>query len=333
MFKLKPTLYDEVSDGGSSGGTSSQSDGNASSTPASPSNAPSKPGFNPFAPSTHKPSAGSEPSVNADGASVARVAPAASGAIDASKTGLGAGGATGDSGAPVSPGVPFGAAAPPAQPAVVPQVNLSPEAIAALRQQSAPQGGQPARPQVTDAEFKRQFNVVEVDPAMFEGTFGFQGSPQQVASLNNLLQASARQAVTITRHLLEQQKSEIMAAIAPVQQTITQQTEERMVGEFYGEYPHLREYHTLCQEIVAGIRARGQKFNSPKEAYKFVAETAVKLAKINVTPQAPGAPATTQQPSVQPAVSRPMTTTSVGGRSGTGGSATPQKTTAERVFG
>lgn len=223
----------------------------------------------------------------------------------------------------------------PSVPQTPPIIGMSQEQlqqIIAARQQ--PQQQAPAEPQISDEEFRQKFNIYTASEQAFERTFGIKPSQEQLAAYNEHLQAVARQAVTINRFLLDQRVKELQTQFQPVQQTIEQQRAQQYFNEFVGEYPGLKDYGPLLKEITDAAQARGMKFNSIGEAKTFVAAQAAKLLgkqvgdfKIAGVPVA-GNNQTTQSQSG----SRAMSTTSMGGRSGTSGGAAPTQSTAERLF-
>lgn len=238
--------------------------------------------------------------------------------------------------APVSQPTSQPAASPaPSAPPTPPIIGMSQEQlqqIIAARQQ--PQQQAPAEPQISDEEFRQKFNIYTASEQAFERTFGIKPSQEQLAAYNEHLQAVAKQAVTINRFLLDQRVKELQTQFQPVQQTIEQQRAQQYFNEFVGEYPGLKDYGPLLKEITDAAQARGMKFNSIGEAKNFVAAQAAKLLgkqvgdfKIASVPTG-GNNQTTQSQSG----SRAMSTTSMGGRSGTSGGAAPAQSTAERLF-
>lgn len=214
------------------------------------------------------------------------------------------------------------------------QVVMSSEQLqqlaASMRQPAAPaaQGA----PQMSEADFKKQFNVFEADSKSYENTFGVQPTPAQLAAYNDHLQAVARQAVTINRHLMDQRIDELRNQFQPVQQQFRQQSEQQVFNDFVVDYPGLKEYGPLLREITDAAVARKMQFDSIPEAKQFVAAQAAKLLGKHVDSfrAAPSSPST--QTTSQQSGNRSMSTTSMGGRSGASGGAAPTQSTAERLF-
>lgn len=221
-------------------------------------------------------------------------------------------------------------------PAPTPVIGMTQEQLqqilAAQRQTQTPTT--PAQPAMSDEEFRQKFNIYTASEQAFERTFGIKPSAEQLAAYNEHLQSIARQAVTINRHLMEQKITELQSQIKPVQQTIEQQKAQQYFTEFTQEYPGLKDYGPLLKEITDAAMARGMRFNTLGEAKTFVAAQAAKLLGKQVNdfkiavPVAGGNNQTTQPQSG----SRAMSTTSMGGRSGTSGGAAPNQSTAERLF-
>lgn len=216
-------------------------------------------------------------------------------------------------------------------------VTMTPEQLqqlaASIRQPAVPAAS--GQPEFTEADFKKQFNVFEADAKSFENTFGVVPTPAQLAAYNDHLQAVARQAVTINRHLMDQRIAELQSQLQPVQQQFRQQTEQQIFNDFVTDYPGLKDYGNLLREITVAAQARGMKFNSLSEAKQFVAAQAAKVLNRSVdsfkaSASSSGQPSTQTTP--QQSGTRSMSTTSMGGRSGASGGAAPTQSTAERLF-
>jgi hypothetical protein len=201
---------------------------------------------------------------------------------------------------------------------------------ASMRQPAA--SAQQGAPQMSEADFKKQFNVFEADSKSYEATFGVAPTPAQLAAYNDHLQAVARQAVTINRHLMDQRIDELRTQFQPVQQQFRQQSEQQVFNDFVADYPGLKEYGPLLREITDAAVARKMQFNSIPEAKQFVAAQAAKLLgkHVDTFRAAPNSPSTQTTP--QQSGNRSMSTTSMGGRSGASGGAAPTQSTAERLF-
>ena len=201
---------------------------------------------------------------------------------------------------------------------------------ASMRQPAAPaaQGA----PQMSEADFKKQFNVFEADSKSYENTFGVQPTPAQLAAYNDHLQAVARQAVTINRHLMDQRIDELRNQFQPVQQQFRQQSEQQVFNDFVVDYPGLKEYGPLLREITDAAVARKMQFDSIPEAKQFVAAQAAKLLGKHVDSFRAAPNSSSTQTTSQQSGNRSMSTTSMGGRSGASGGAAPTQSTAERLF-
>ena len=281
-------------------------------------------GANPFAPSN---TPASEPSQQAP------IAPASSPEVTSPSKDTDVGTGTGRQ-VPVTPTqAPTLTPSPSAPPQVVMSEQQLQSILAARNQPAAAQSQ--GQPQMSDDEFRSQFNIYTATEQTFENTFGVKPTPNQLAAYNDHLQAIARQAVTINRYLMDQKVSELRQQIQPVQQTFQEQRAQQHFSDFVGEYPGLKDYGPLLKEITDAAKARGMSFNNVGEAKNFVAAQAAKLLGKNVNDfklavaQTGGTP---NQTTSQQSGTRPMSTTSMGGRSGSSGGAAPTQTTAERLF-
>lgn len=215
-------------------------------------------------------------------------------------------------------------------------VQLSPEQLQQLIQAARPpaQSAEQAQPPMTEGEFKKLFNIFEATPEMYEAILGVKpDNPQRVTALNDALQSVSRQSITILRHLMDQRFKEMDGRFQPVQATIQQQREQQAFQEFTTEYPGLKDYGPMLREIVDAARSRGMSFTNLNDAKTYVAAQAAKLLGKQVTDfkTAPATQGTNNQTSQQSGT-RSMSTTSMGGRSGSSGGAAPSQTTAERLF-
>lgn len=226
-----------------------------------------------------------------------------------------------------------------------PAVALTPEQLqtlaASMRAPAAPVvPQQPAA--MTEAEFKKQFNVYEATADDYQSILGV--APQnagQVEAFNRALQSVARQAVTINRTLMDDRiaklEAQLESRLGPVTQSHEQQREATIERNFLTQYPGLSDYKPLLREIATAAQARGMKFNNEQEMQQFAAAQAGKLlgrdpATFRVATMPQGGQQTTQTRTVQPSGARTMSTTSMGGRSGQTGGAAPVQSTAERIF-
>lgn len=293
---------------------SAGSGGGAATTTTIPAEPASAPGFNPF---DTTPTAAPAPIATTPVATVtapALVAPVA---------------ATPTAPAAVAPVVPTAPAPVTLQPDQLQQL------IAAARGPSV-NGQPPATPPMSTEDFKRAFNVFEATPETYEAILGVKpDSPARLQALNDALQAVSRQSVTIMRHLMGKEltglQEKFQGQIAPVAQSFQAQNEEKLKTDFLTTYPGLKDWTPAIRAVVDAVRSRGLKFNTPQEGMEHVAaETARVLGKDLTWAKTALAGPSAQAPSQQP-VTRQMSTMSMGGRSGTSGSATPVST-AERLF-
>jgi hypothetical protein len=209
-----------------------------------------------------------------------------------------------------------------------------------LRPQAAPTQQPQTKPQMTDEEFAKAFNIHKTTAEEYEAIIGIKpDSPARIAALDATLQAVSRQSVTLARAMVDQAKQELLGQIQPAREAMLQQQGREYHAQFVASNPDLKDYTPLLQEIVASTKAKIDSgampnFRSPAEAAVFVANTARKLLNIQA-PQPGVQPAQSQQqpPSRQQGGSRSMSTTSMGGRTGSNGGATPVQTLAEKFFG
>jgi len=216
-----------------------------------------------------------------------------------------------------------------AQPGNVTMTNeqltqLAAQMVKGMPQMQAPTAVQQQPQQITpeqQAEFDRQFNVVRVTPERFQAIMGFApASPEQMKALETILHDVARMSNAMTNYqvqqTIQQREQAAMGRIAPIETYFRQQQAAAIESEFYKGNPDLKDFGDLCGEVAASMNARGERF--PDQA------TAIKTLATRVRDLLTKARGGTPPPKGQGAVARKaMPTTSMGGRTGTGGSQTP----------
>lgn len=206
-------------------------------------------------------------------------------------------------------------------------------------QQAAAQGQQQQRPQMSQEEFNKAFNVVQLTDKDFATITGYvPDKPEQVAALNTFAQNIVKQALTMAQvHIqsvtqsLEQRFGQ---QVAPLTQQREAQVGAQLKSEFFQTHTDLKDLDALVEEVANNVKASGRTFADKESAFKFVADK-VRLLVPNRAPvtsqQQTGATASNQG---QQVVTRQMTPTSVGGQAGaSGGSATAPITDAKSIFG
>lgn len=221
---------------------------------------------------------------------------------------------------------PAGAAV---QPATLPALDAKTiaEAVAAGVKGVLPQQQQSQQPQVSEAELAKQFNIYTATPEVFESILGFKPErPEQVAALNTAFQGLVKQAVTIAAAMQERSLTTFRDSLNPYISATTSTEAERQRTIFTQENPDLVGYDALVKQQYELAKANGIKFASVDQARKYIADqTRSTLKTLGITPAAPTTNGTnTTKPGQAP--DRQMAPTSMGGRSGSGGSASKPTT-------
>lgn len=217
---------------------------------------------------------------------------------------------------------------PPAAPSFTPE-----QIAAAVRAGIEPLVQKPTTPALTDEQVAQQLGVVSVTDATYEAILGVKPStPAQVKALNDYGQAIAKQAVTIANLITQQQMQQFRDSMTPYIQATREAEASRQRETFFKEHPTLTGYEALVKQVFSTALAEGRKFPDAAQARKYVADTTAALLKSSgITPQARpagggGTPQRTQTPQT-----RPMSPTSMGGRSG--GSPGKPASAMEAVWG
>jgi len=259
-------------------------------------------------------------------------------------------GSTGN--APETPVVetkPVTPVAAPTTPAVTPtaptQQQLTPDQIADLATQAAARHAQANRPVETPAqqqgmsqeEFNKTFNVLNVDAKGFQDMFGFAPeNAQQIANVNNAFQGAVKQAVKMATYLAGQEvaklRTELTGQVAPIVNQQKNNRENALRQGFVAANADLKDYMPLVETIAKQMVTEGRKFQNETQLFSEVAKHVRGLLRM---PTAQAAQGTVQTPQSQPNT-RQMATVSTGGQSSgapttTSGRGAPS--TAKTLFG
>ena len=234
------------------------------------------------------------------------------------------------------------------QPQHVAPASLTPQQIAEIAAQAAarvnPQTQQAApRPQLTQEEYDRTFNVTKVDAKRFEAIIGYAPEkPEQVAAFNSYGQEIARQALTMANalfeHKLAELKSEFQGQINPMQTLHRQQFERQLESDFLTFAPDLKDYRSLYEMVgkttAADIKAGTMpQFDTKDALFKFVADKTRSLLPASVLQTTNGASPQGGTPQTQQTTQRRMTTASTGGQVSAGTSSATKQNDAQTIFG
>jgi hypothetical protein len=194
---------------------------------------------------------------------------------------------------------------------------------------------QQAQPQLTDEQLRQQLGVFTATEETYEQLLGVKpDSPARVAALNNVLQAVAKQAVTISNLMTQKALADYQQSLNPYITAVQTAEADRQKSLFFKDYPQLTGFEQVVQEQYQLAKMSGQKFPTVEAARKYVADKAIeRLKSVGVNPQAPAAQPTQTTQTTSPNTSRQMTTTSVGGRSGASATGKSPANTVEAVWG
>jgi hypothetical protein len=227
---------------------------------------------------------------------------------------------------------------PPVMPPTAQQPAMDPTAIAKAVAEGLrgvlPQQQQ-AQPQLTDEQLRQQLGVFTATEETYEQLLGVKpDSPARVAALNNVLQAVAKQAVTISNLMTQKALADYQQSLNPYITAVQTAEADRQKSLFFKDYPQLTGFEQVVQEQYQLAKMSGIKFPTVEAARKYVADKAIeRLKSVGVNPQAPAAQPTQTTQTTSPNTSRQMTTTSVGGRSGASATGKSPANTVEAVWG
>lgn len=175
----------------------------------------------------------------------------------------------------------------------------------------------PPQPQMTQAEFNQKMNIVEVTPEMCQ-EIGL--PPESAPKMNALVQAIAKQAMTVAAYHQQLRFEQLQQQFAPVQSYMQQQQEQALRSQFMEANPQFKGYEPLLENVYAKMIADGFRANTPQELFAEVTRRGDDLLKkLNLAPS--GSPtASSAVPSrgqATPGKSR-MSPLPSGGQGGTG---------------
>lgn len=178
---------------------------------------------------------------------------------------------------------------------------------------------QPQQRQYTQEEYDRHFNVYrpkgELIKAIREGD-----EAAALVAVNDMVNGIVKHAVTMAHYSNLAQREEIEQRLSPALQYIQRAQVEQWKKEFLDQNKDLVGYEPIMTQIADAAKARGVKFKTKEEAFKFVAdETKKVIATIPGLQKGGAAPAAAAQPGQQSQRQSRMPALSRGGQGGVGG--------------
>ena len=228
----------------------------------------------------------------------------------------------------------------PQTPAAPATASFTPEALAeAFTKAQQKLNPQQQQAPMTEAEFKKLFNVFEADDELVTNLFG-QIEDENVrtgrrGALNNMGKNVVKNALTVAAALIEKKHAEMTERFAPVMKYYEEQQMERMEQQFFTKHADLQNYKPLVVMVKDQLKASGARFETVEQAFEEVA----RLAKETIKSLPGGGVQNGTQGAVQPQQQQSASTMSrvatggQGGAGGGGGNGGGQKTTAAKLFG
>lgn len=213
-------------------------------------------------------------------------------------------------------------AAEPVQPTAPQSMTMTPDQLkdivsSAVKNVGKGDGAQPQ--QYTEEDYKRMFNIFQATPEDLQ-VLGIEASPDKAVHFNNMLQAVAKQAVTLAAYQMAVENKKIQEAINPLRSYMQEQAEAGMRQRFFQKNPDLEGLDLLLTKIRDSYVREGRTFGTEDEAFQAVATEAraiITQARGGAAPTQ-GAPAGAVRPATTPKPARQMTTLSRGGQGGAG---------------
>lgn len=209
------------------------------------------------------------------------------------------------------------------------------EGMRGVLPQQQPQ--QTAQPNLSQEQIEQQLGVYKMNAKDYEEAYGVKPTDQQLAAHNRILQAVAKQAVTMATVMQQNSLQQFHGQLNPYITAVRAAEAEKQKTIFFTDNKDLVGYDALVAKEYAALKSSGTKFASVEEARKAVADNVrATLKSIGVTPNGPAAATTsTNKPQTtnSPTSSRQMTTTQIGGRGGSSATPTKPASKIEAVWG
>ena len=187
-------------------------------------------------------------------------------------------------------------------------------------------------PQMSMDEFNRVMNVFQATPEVAQ-KLGL--APEAAQTLNEVLQAVARQAVTMAEYRIRDIESGLRkhydGQLTPLQQHYQAQQEQQYRSEFLASNKDLVGWEPLLEATYAQLKAEGKRFETKEQAYKEIADRA--RAVIKKLPNSGNAQNGETAATTTPTNGRRMSTLTGGGQGGAGGGKGAPASTAKSIFG
>lgn len=208
--------------------------------------------------------------------------------------------------------------------APVQQVQQQPVQQQQVQQQPVPQ-------QLPPEQVDKMLNKFTLTQKEYDAIFKTDSEEKSIEALNNVLQATVRQAVTMAFHLVQDTEQRVAQTVTPYIKFADTQRELMLRETFFNDHPDLRGAEPVINAVMVQMAQSGQKYQDQKQLFDAVAKsTKDQLAQLGLV-QGQG-----QQP--KPTTRKqPMAVLPTGGQGGRQESANAgqsrESNTARNIFG
>lgn len=202
------------------------------------------------------------------------------------------------------------------QSAPVQPVQQQQQQVVQQQQQPAPVQ-MPTQSQLSPKEADRIMNKFTLGQQEYDAIFKTDSEEASIAALNNVLQNTVKQAVTMAFHLVNDTESKVINKVQPYIQFADTQRELMLRESFFSEHPSLKGADPIISAVMSQMAQGGVKYASQKELFDAVAtSTKAQLAQMGLVQ------GQTNNPTPRAAsVKRPMASLPTGGQGGSQASA------------
>jgi hypothetical protein len=150
--------------------------------------------------------------------------------------------------------------------------------------QAAPvQQQQQQVPQLSKEEADRVLNKFTLTQKEYDAIFKTESEEASIEALNEVLQNTVKQAVTMAFHLVQDTEQRVVSGVKPYMQFADSQREIMLRETFFAEHPTLRGADPILNAVMTQMATGGQKFNTQKDLFDAVAKsTKAQLAQMGM---------------------------------------------------
>lgn len=139
------------------------------------------------------------------------------------------------------------------------------------------------QPQMTPEQFKKAFNVFEVNEEWIQKVANSDIPPAEKAAMyNQFVMGTVKQALTMATAVFNERLNQYHQSLSPVFQAYQQQENVRLESKFFDKHPDLKPFRSICAMVTNDARSKGldrQFTGKEDEAIEYVANQVRQVIK------------------------------------------------------